>query len=405
MDLTRDEKDMLGGKYGEGTAMAMKIQVAIGETFDAARMADITRAHVALSAQDADLWFVEKLLNKGARCKVSPTVNPSIDLKYLNGHLCEIPKEGVDIVTATNEAYRKIGATLTFDCTPYFEQNVPAFGETIAFSESSATPYVNSVIGARSNRESSQSALCAAITGKVPLYGLLLDEERKARIHVKIKADIQTDFDYQLLGWCYPQKYKGLEIPVFSGITKRPTPESFMNLGAQLNTSGAISMYHIEGITPEASTLEEACGGHSIKETITITSEDIESVRKTLCGDPGEIDFAMFGCPHLTISQVETIARILDGKKATVPIWILTSSLTKELAQRMGFINIIRRAGGHIVADTCIDVPPCWHPFYGKTGVTDSPKCAYYNEIRKIKFIIRPLEESIEAAIQGGVVK
>jgi hypothetical protein len=232
-----------------------------------------------------------------------------------------------------------------------------------------------------------------------------LDEERKARIHVKIEADIQTDFDYQLLGWCYPQKYKGLEIPVFSGITKRPTPEGFMNLGAQLNTSGAISMYHIEGITPEASTLEEACGGHSIKETITITSEDIESVRKTLCGDPGEIDFAMFGCPHLTISQVETIARILDGKKATVPIWILTSSLTKELAQRMGFINIIRRAGGHIVADTCIDVPPCWHPFYGKTGVTDSPKCAYYNEIRKIKFIIRPLEESIEAAIQGGVVK
>jgi hypothetical protein len=405
MDLTRDEKDMLGGKYGEGTAMAMKIQVAIGETFDAERMVDITRAHVALSAQDADLWFVEKLLNIGARCRVSPTVNPSIDLKYLNGHLCEIPKEGIDIVTATNEAYRKIGATLTFDCTPYLEQNVPAFGETIAFSESSATPYVNSVIGARSNRESSQSALCAAITGKVPLYGLLLDEERNARIHVKIEADIQTDFDYQLLGWCYPQKYKGLEIPVFSGITKRPTPEGFMNLGAQLNTSGAISMYHIEGITPEASTLEEAFGGNSIKETITISSGDIESVRKTLCGDPGAIDFAMFGCPHLTISQVETIARILDGKKATVPIWILTSSLTKELAQRMGFINIIRRAGGHIVADTCIDVPPCWHPFYGKTGVTDSPKCAYYNEIRKIKFIIRPLEESIEAAIQGGVVK
>ncbi|MCP5048785.1 MAG: DUF521 domain-containing protein, partial [bacterium] len=201
MDLTRDEKDMLGGKYGEGTAMAMKIQVAIGETFDAEKLVDITRAHVALSSQDADLWFVEKLLHKGARCKVSPTVNPSIDLKYLNGHLCEIPKEGVDIVTATNEAYRKIGATLTFDCTPYLEHNVPAFGETIAFSESSATPYVNSVIGARSNRESSQSALCAAITGKVPLYGLLLDEERKARIHVKIEADIQTDFDYQLLGY------------------------------------------------------------------------------------------------------------------------------------------------------------------------------------------------------------
>jgi len=168
MDLTRYEKEMLDGKYAKGTAMAMKIQVAIGETFDAERMVDITRAYVALSAQDADLWFVEKLLNKGAFCKVSPTVNPSIDLEYLNGHLCEIPKAGVDIVTATNEAYKKIGATLTFNCTPYLSQNVPAFGGIIAFSESSATPYANSVIGARTNRESSQSALCAAVTGKVP---------------------------------------------------------------------------------------------------------------------------------------------------------------------------------------------------------------------------------------------
>ena len=405
MDLTRHEKEMLDGKYSEGAAMAMKIQVAIGETFDAERMVDITRAHVALSAQDADLWFVEKLLNKGAFCKVSPTVNPSIDLGYLNGHLCEIPKAGVDIVTATNEAYKKIGATLTFDCTPYLIQNVPVFGEIIAFSESSATPYVNSVIGARSNRESSQSALCAAVTGKVPLYGLLLDNNRKAEILVEVEADIQSDFDYQLLGWCYPEKYKGLEVPVFTGIKKRPTPESYMNFGAQLNTSGAISMYHIQGFTPEASTLEEACGGNSAKKTITITDEDIDIVRKKICGEPGKIDFAMFGCPHFTISQVKTVAGILDGKKTAVPIWILTSSSTKELADRMGFLEIIQRAGGHIIPNTCIDVPPCWHPYYGKAGVTDSPKCAYYYEIRKTKFIIRPLKESVEAAIRGEVIE
>jgi hypothetical protein len=368
-------------------------------------MVEITRAHVALSAQDADLWFVEKLLNKGARCKVPPTVNPSIDLAYLNQHLFEIPKEGVDIVSATNEAYRKIGATLTFDCTPYLQQNIPAYGEVVAFSESSATPYVNSVLGARSNRESSQSALCAAVTGRVAEYGLLLDEHRRAEILVDVLTTVETDFDYQLLGWCYPLKHKGLEIPVFTGIRKRPTPEGFMNFGAQLNTSGAVSMYHIAGITPEAPSLEAALGGKPCRQRVEITARDLDQVREQICGEPGKIDFAMFGCPHLSIRQVAEIAETLEGQRLKVDFWVLTSSLTRELAGRMGYLQTIQRAGGHIVADTCIDVPPCWQPYYGRTGVTDSPKCAYYNEIRKIKFIIRPLRECVEAAIRGEVLR
>lgn len=405
MDLTPLEKDMLAGKHGEGTALAMKIQVGVGEAFDAGRMVEITRAHVALSAQDADLWFVEKLLNKGARCRIAPTVNPSIDLAYLNQHLFEIPKEGMDIVSATNEAYRRIGATLTFDCTPYLQQNIPAYGEVVAFSESSATPYVNSVLGARSNRESSQSALCAAVTGRVAEYGLLLDENRRAEILVDVSARVETDFDYQLLGWCYPLKHKGLEIPVFTGIRKRPTPEGFMNFGAQLNTSGAVSMYHIAGITPEAPSLEAALGGKPCRQRVEITEKDLDQVRQQICGEPGKIDFAMFGCPHLSIRQVAEIAAVLDGRRLKVDFWVLTSSLTRELAGRMGYLQTIQRAGGHIVADTCIDVPPCWQPYYGRTGVTDSPKCAYYNEIRKIKFIIRPLKECVEAAIRGEVLR
>lgn len=405
MNLTEEQQKMLGGDYGEGMAMAMEIQAAIGETFEAERMVPITRAHVALSAQDADLWFAEKLLSKGARCRIAPTINPSIDISYLNEHLFEVPEEGKNIVNATNEAYKKLGAQLTFNCTPYLQQNVPAFGEVIAFSESSATPYVNSVIGARTNREGANSALCAAITGLVPEYGLLLDENRKAEILVEVSADVRSDFDYQLLGWCYPEKYKGLENPVFNGIKNRPTPEGFMNFGAQLNTSGCVSMYHIAGITPEAPTVEAALGGKKAKETITITDADLALTKKNLCGEPGSIDFAMFGCPHITIRQVAAVAGVCAGRRFTVDTWFLTSSLTKELARRMGYLDVIERAGGHIITDTCIDVPPCWKPYYGKVGVTDSPKCAYYNEIRGMKFIIRPIEEAVEAAITGKVVK
>lgn len=405
MKLTNYEQDILKGKYGEGMAYALEIQMAIANAFDAEYFVPITRAHVALSAQDADLWFAEKLFSKGAKCQIPPTVNPSINLKYLNEHLFEIPEEGKTIVTKTNEAYKNLGAQLTFDCTPYLQQNVPAFGETIAFSESSATPYVNSVIGARSNREGSNSALCAAITARVPYYGLLLDENRKAEIEVKVEADIETDFDYQILGWCYPEKYKGLEIPIFRGIKKRPTPEGFMNFGAQLNTSGCVSMYHIEGITPEAPDFETAVGKNKIKESIVITKKDLDETRERLCREPKKIDFAMFGCPHITINQVATIAKVCEGKKFKVPVWLLVSSLTKELAERMGYNAIVQRAGGHIVSDTCIDVPPCWKPYYHGVGVTDSPKCAYYNEIRDIEFIIRPIEEAVQAAIVGEVVR
>ena len=403
MKLTTYEQEMLDGKYGEGTAMAMEIQMAIAETFEAERMVPITRTHVALSAQDADLWFAEKLLAKGAKCKIPPTINPSIDIAYLNEHLFEVPKEGKCIVGATNDAYRRLGAQMTFDCTPYLQQNVPAYGEVIAFSESSATPYVNSVIGARTNREGANSALCASITGVVPEYGLLLDENRKAEILVDVQADVKSDFDYQLLGWCYPEKYKGLEVPAFTGIKKRPTPEGFMNFGAQLNTSGCVSMYHVVGITPEAPTLEAALGSNQVKETITITDQDLKETRERLCNEPGAIDFAMFGCPHITINQVAAAAKVCEGRRFKVDTWFLTSSLTKELAKRMGYLDSIERAGGHIVSDTCIDVPPCWRPYYGSVGVTDSPKCAYYNEIRGIKFIIRPLEEAVEAAIIGKV--
>lgn len=282
MKLTAYEQELLDGKHGEGVAMAMEIQVAIGETFEADKMVEITRTHVALSAQDADLWFAEKLLAKGATCKIPPTVNPSINLKYLDEHLFEVPQAGKDIVRATNEAYRKLGATLTFNCTPYLQQNVPAFGEVIAFSESSATPYVNSVLGARTNREASQSALCAAITGLVPHYGLLLEENRKAQVVVDVEAQVKEDFDYQLLGWCYPEQYKGLENPVFHGIQKRPTPEGFMNFGAQLNTSGCVSMYHITGITPEAPTLEAALGGKAPVHRFSITQRDLNATRERL---------------------------------------------------------------------------------------------------------------------------
>lgn len=400
MELTAKQQEMLEGKYGKGVSLAMKIQVAIGESFYAKRMVPITRAHVALSNQEADLWFAEKMLNAGAHCVVPPTVNPGFCLSYFK-QAGMVKDEDASLMQRTNDAYKGLGAILSYNCTPYLGTNIPHYGEIVAYSESSATPYVNSVWGARSNREAAQSALCAAITGLVPEYGLLLDENRKGDILVEVQADMKSDFEYQLLG--YMGKKIGNGIPVFVGLPEKISPEAFMNLGAELNTSGAYGMYHVVGVTPEAQTIEQAFGGKKTKRKVIITNEDLSRIQEEISYDGNrKIDFAMFGCPHFTINQVGEIARIVKGRRLAVDMWILTSSYTKEMAERMGLAEIIQKAGGNIIADTCPD-QPCWHHLKGKVGVTESPKCAYYPKRRGINFVIRDLETCIEAALKGEV--
>ncbi|GAA6407514.1 aconitase X catalytic domain-containing protein [Blautia hominis] len=401
MHLTQHQQDMLDGKYGKGAAYAMKIQAAIGESFGAERMVPITRAHVALSNQEADLWFAEKMLAGGAKCRITPTVNPGFCLEFFKNRDMVAP-EYADLMQRTHNAYKALGAQLSYNCTPYIDTNVPNYREVIAFSESSATPYANAVWGARTNREGANSALCAAITGCVPEYGLLLDENRKGDILVEIQADVKNDFDYHIIGML--GKKIGEGIPVFTGFPKETiTKEALRNLGAQLNTSGAYGMYHIVGITPEAPDLETAFGGKAPKRTVMITNEDKEAILKEISLEGSrKIDFAMFGCPHFTLEEVKYIAEKLEGKKLEKEMWILTSSHVKEMAVRMGFDQIITDAGGFIVPDSCPD-QPCWRHLTGKVGITESPKCAYYPQRRGIHFVIRDLDTCIEAALTGEV--
>lgn len=400
MLLTKDQQELLDGKYGKGAQLAMKVQVAVGESFEAKRMVPITRAHVALSNQDADRWLAEKMADLGAVCRIPPTVNPGFCLSYFKSRDL-VSDEEYDLMKRTEDAYRKIGAVLSYNCTPYIDTNVPNFGEIIAFSESSATPYVNSVWGARSNREGANSALFAAITGYVPEYGLLLDENRKGNILVDVQADMKDDYSYHMLGMC--GKKIGHGIPVFTGLPKHISSEALRNLGAQLNTSGAYDMYHIVGFTPEAPDLETAFGGKEPLRTVTITDEDLREA-ETACSIEGNrpIDYVMFGCPHFTLKETQYITDYLKGRMLKKPIYILTSSHVLQMAQRMGLAEQLEAIGAHIVPDTCPD-QPCWEFLRGKIGVTESPKCAYYPQRRGRFFVVRELDACLEAALTGEV--
>jgi hypothetical protein len=216
---------------------------------------------------------------------------------------------------------------------------------------------------------------------------------------VKVEATLKDEFDYTLLGQ-YVGKQIGYGIPVFTGISRRPATEELINLCAMLNTSGAVPMFHIPGFTVEAQTVEDAFQGDVPEEKITVTDNELKQTYEEMQETSGKIDVVMLGCPHYTLKQVEEVARLLRGKKIhdDVSFWVCTSATAKLLAERNGYVDVIEKAGGHVVPDTCID-EPCWHPYRHKIGVTDSPKCAYYRRFKEA--VVIRLKNCVEAAIKG----
>lgn len=399
MHLSTEEERMLGGGYGEGVQVCMELLVAIGDAFDAERMIPVTRAHAASSGQEGDLFFVEKLAKGGARCKIPTTTNPVANFDYFQKiiNMADEPEEA-SVAWKVKQYYREIGAVMSQSCIPYLAENIPKYGEHVAFSESSATPYVNSVIGGLTNRESIQTALAAGVIGKTPEYGLHLKENRKGTVLVNVEAKLTNGYDYGILGQ-YVGKKVGNGVPVFIGIGKNPTIDQFINLCAMMNVTGAISTFFIPGFTVDAKTPEDAFGGDVPNDKITVTQNDLKLTEAELQTTDGNVELVMLGCPHYNLDQIGDVARLLDGKKLRtgVSFWINTSATTKLMAERAGYLPMIQNSGARLITDTCIDIFVFNH-LRGKTGMTDSPKCAYYKRFGNVR--VGNVTECVAAAVQ-----
>ena len=392
---------MLKGEYGEGTQNAMELLVAMGEAFDAERMIPVARAHAASSGQEGDLYFVEMLARGGAFCKIPTTTNPIADFEYFQKVINLADEHGeASVAWKTKNYYRQIGAIMSQSCIPYLAENIPQYGEHVAFSESSATPYVNSVIGALTNRESIQTALAAGVIGETPEYGLHLKENRKGTVLVKVEANLKDGYSYSLLGQ-YIGKKVVYAIPVLVGIPKRPTIDHYINLCAMMNVTGAIPMFHIPGITVEAKTEEEAFAGNTPKDKITVTDHELRQTHEELQTATGAIDAVILGCPHYNLDQMAELAKLLKGKKLrdSVSFCVNTSATTKLLAERVDYVSVIEESGAHVIVDTCVDMF-CWNNLRGKTGMTDSPKCAYYRRFGPVR--VGTVEECVAASVEKG---
>ncbi len=378
MYLNREEEKMYQGEYGPAVQKSMEILVALGDIYAAEGMVEIVSAQISgvsyKTIGDAGLEYLEDLASEGAQVKVPSTLNPAgVDLD--NWKKLGFPEEFTKKQLLIVEAYRQMGISTTCTCTPYLVGNVPPLGSHIAWSESSAVCYANSVLGARTNREGGPGALSAAICGRTPKYGYHLDEGRIPNLLVEVEALLEGS-DYGALGY-QVGKVVGGGVPYFKLKHKaqpQPTVNELKTLGAALASSGSVALYHVEKSTPEYLKVIESVRN---LEKLEITSGNLAETRKNLSKSSASPDLVCLGCPHASLEEIKSVAEKLDGEKLANKLWVCTSISVKAASDRMGYTNIIEKAGGHVVCDTCMVVAPIEEMGFKVIGV-DSAKAANY---------------------------
>ncbi len=393
MNLTSQQQSLLTSDAGPAVRKAMEILVALGTIYGAERLIPVTSVQISGVSYDnlgdAGLEFLSEMAAGGGSARVLTTLNPAgMDIE--NWQALGISPEFAGRQQQVIDAFTRMGVTATCTCTPYLVGNLPAFGEHIAWAESSAVCYANSVLGARTNREGGPSALAASLTGLTPEYGYHLDPNRRPSFTVRVAVQLAGTHEFGALG-CLIEKLiekSGLKpVPYIQGIPSA-TLEQLKSFCASLATFGGAALFHLEGITPEATLFSPPL------ESFTITRRNIDEAIQSLNIDhaptqsqiaqlpdrpsphPPSPDFFTLGCPHLSIQEIAALSRLLQGKQVRKPFWITTARLTKDIADRMGYTHIIEESGALFAADTCCVVAPIGGRF--NTLVTDSAKACYY---------------------------
>lgn len=390
MKLTKKQEKMLEGKYGNAVKKSMEILIALGEIFGAKRLIPINSVQIAGVSYDnlgeAGLEFLDEMAKDG-KVKVLTTLNPAgMDIE--NWKVLGISEEFAKNQERVINIFKRMGVIITCTCTPYFVGNLPRFNEHIAWSESSAVCFANSVIGAKTNREGGPSALASALTGLTPEHGMHLEENRQARIVVNVKTEIKTTVDFGALGKIIGEKI-GNKVPLIRGIEKADV-DKLKSLSASIATYGGTALFHIDGITPNKTSIPE--------EEIEVYEEDIKKAIDSM--NSGEdADFISLGCPHASMKEIEKIAKLVRGKKVNKEVWITTARPIKKIADLMGYTEIIENAGIKFACDTCCVVAPIKGRF--KVLCTDSAKACFYASAKNnFKTQIKTIEKCIEEAMK-----
>lgn len=418
MILADDEKAMLDGAEGPAVAAAMDLLVRYGEALDAEHLCD-TRNVAGTSTQPSPVKA--KLVGEGGWHKAFAVINldtdDDVEIPDMRVPTCQLqqsfgpdsigivpyPKEFIELQTDAESFYGRRGVNILATCTPYQVGNLPVRGEHIAWMESSAVIYANSVIGARTNCEGAASTGAASLTGKIPCWGNHLSRNRYGTHHIDVVTPVEDVLDWGMLGYFAGGLVQD-QRPVVTGSFAPPDLVRLKHFGAAAASSGGVELYHVPGITPEAPTLESAFSGE-VPETIHYGPKERGDVYETLNnqGTSTDVDFVLLGCPHASLDQVRAAAKALDGRRLHdgTQLWIMTPRALKEVADRSGYTEIVERAGGRILADSCPAMSRT-APSGTKVFATDSAKQAHYlPAILGIEAWFGTLEECVDAAVTG----
>jgi predicted aconitase len=390
MRLSDEEKSILDGKQGGAARIALAVLVDLGELFGAEELMKISQVHIdaTLYMVDAGLEFAERIADLGGEVAVPTSLNPSaIDL--LRWKAYRVPSEILTKHKRLEEAYLKMRATPTWTCAPYQNGIIPRFGEQIAWGESNAIAFANSIIGARTNRYADLMDVCAAIIGKVPKFGLHLTVNRKAKILIRLKDISAQMFENEAI-------YPLLKIDSLKGFC------------AAAASSGAIGLFHMVGITPEAQTLEMCLHGNKPEKVIDITPNLIKKAEDRLCTAKSDaVDLIVTGCPHYSPAEFNRLVQLIKGKKvhSSVIFWAFTNRSVYAWIKDNGILTDLAGAGVMVFTDGCpLQYPKeTWH---FSAAMTDSAKFANYCfSQRGLDAAYGSLADCVETAVRGKICR
>ncbi len=412
MQLTHADQAILGGDSGPAARMAMRILVRMLPIFGSDRFLDIEAAHVdsSLYQGQATLEYAERLANLGARVVVPTTLNVS-GVDAHGWRSWSVPREWADGAQRQMKAYQSMGCRPTWTCAPYQEAERPALGQQIAWGESSAVVFANSVLGARTERYPDLLDICAAITGRAPAAGLHLHENRAGRVLFRLsgvpRAVQEDDGFFGILGHLVGKETREA-VPVLTGLDVVPDEDQLKALGAAMASSGAVALFHLVGVTPEAPTEEAAFQGRAAQRAVSVTMDRLRSARDELTTAEGDtLDMVVLGSPHFSITEFGKLAPLLEGQErhADVQFLVTSSRAMRALAERKGYLRPLERFGGTVTVDTCILTTPML-PGRVRSIMTNSAKYAYYAPgLLKTRVIYGTLDDCVRSAVRGRVTR
>lgn len=411
MKLSDREKKMLDGEFGTGPQAAMRLLATLGEVYEAERMIPVSSCHVGgrsylISGEENIEWMTD-LYEGGARFRVLTSTNPcSADVDQWEK--MSLPAQLVENQRRTDALYLKMGALPLGTCLPYLHGNLPLPGTHFSWGGSAGATFVNSALGARGNREGAPSVIASAIAGVTPEYGLHLKENRHGKILVDLSGLDHSSLrltDYSAVG-SYIGRTLVDKTPVIVGVPPQFSQDQIRFLISPMPTAGAISLVHIVGVTPEAPTVEAACGGKKPEDKISVGPREMRSsFEKLTTTKREEVDLVCFGCPHCSLPQLEQIAGLLEGKKVhgNTRLWVATSGHLREMARRMGLLQRIEKTGAVVAADLCVAPGAPFHLVPGvKTVATNTARGAYFIPgACNVDVIFGDTADCIQAAIRG----